>query len=102
MAKYSKGAKKGVEEAMHEFKKGKLKSGRGGKGGRVKSRQQAIAIGLSEAREKGAKVPKKKSTKKSAARSKAGRPKKAATKKSGSKTARKKGARKKSSSKRGR
>ena len=45
---------------MHEFKHGELKSGRGGKGGKVKSRKQAIAIGLSEARKKGKKVPKKK------------------------------------------
>jgi len=45
---------------MRRRKKGTLRSGRGGKGGRVKSRKQAIAIGLSEARKKGAKVPKKK------------------------------------------
>ncbi len=44
---------------MHRRKKGTLKSGRGGKGGTVKSRKQAIAIGLSEARKKGAKVPRK-------------------------------------------
>lgn len=55
MAKYGKKAQKTVEEAMHKYKRGKLKSGR--KGGRVKSRKQAVAIGLSEAREKGAKVP---------------------------------------------
>ena len=47
---------------MHKEKRGKLKSGKGGKGGTVKSRKQAIAIGLSEARKKGAKVPKKKSS----------------------------------------
>ena len=47
---------------MHEFKHGELKRGRGGKGGKVKSREQAIAIGLSEARKKGAKVPPKKSS----------------------------------------
>jgi hypothetical protein len=59
--KYGKAAGKSVESAMHRKKKGTLKSGKGGKGGRrVKSRKQAIAIGLSEAREKGAKVPKKK------------------------------------------
>ena len=46
---------------MHKRKKGTLKSGKGGKGGKVKSRKQAIAIGLSEARKRGAKVPKKKS-----------------------------------------
>jgi Family of unknown function (DUF6496) len=60
--KYSKGASKKVEKAMHERKKGTLKSGKGGKGGTVKSRKQAIAIGLSEARKKGAKVPKKKAS----------------------------------------
>jgi hypothetical protein len=57
---YGKAAGKSVESAMHRKKKGTLKSGKGGKGGTVKSRKQAIAIGLSEAREKGAKVPKKK------------------------------------------
>jgi hypothetical protein len=57
MAKYSKKAGEEVKEAMHEMKQGKLKSGRSGK--KVTSRKQAIAIGLSEAREKGAKVPKK-------------------------------------------
>ncbi len=63
MAKYSKKAQEKVEEVMHEFKEGKLKSGKDGKGGKVKSRKQAIAIGLSEAREEGAKVPKKKTEK---------------------------------------
>lgn len=66
MTKYGKKAQETVEETMHEFKKGKLKSGRSGK--KVKSRKQAIAIGLSEAREKGAKVPplpKRKNNKKS-------------------------------------
>jgi len=58
--KYSKSASKDVESAMRRRKKGKLKSGKGGKGGKVKSRKQAIAIGLSEARKKGKKVPKKK------------------------------------------
>ncbi|MFN2456620.1 MAG: DUF6496 domain-containing protein [Chitinophagaceae bacterium] len=62
MAKYSKGAGKEVEDAMHEMKKGKLKTGTGKK---VTSRKQAIAIGLSEAREKGKKVPKKSGGKKS-------------------------------------
>jgi hypothetical protein len=56
MAKYSKGAGKNVKRAMHKKKAGTLKSGSGRK---VKSRKQAIAIGLSEARKKGAKVPKK-------------------------------------------
>ena len=58
MAKYGKKAQKKVKRAMHKRKKGTLKSGRSGK--KVKSRKQAIAIGLSEARKKGAKVPKKK------------------------------------------
>src|ERR1051326_706662 len=58
--KYGKAAGKSVKSAMHRKKKGTLKSGKGGKGGTVKSRKQAIAIGLSEARKKGAKVPKKK------------------------------------------
>ena len=57
--KYSKGASKDVERAMRRRKKGTLRSGRGGKGGKVKSRKQAIAIGLSEARAKGKKVPRK-------------------------------------------
>ena len=61
MAKYSKGAQKKVKRAMHEKKKGTLKSGSGKK---VTSRKQAIAIGLSEARKSGAKVPKKKSASK--------------------------------------
>jgi len=57
MAKYGEKAQETVEEAMHKMKEGKLKSGKSGK--TVKSRKQAVAIGLSEAREKGAKVPKK-------------------------------------------
>jgi Family of unknown function (DUF6496) len=57
MRKYGKAAGKKVERAMHEMKRGKLRSGRSGK--KVKSRKQAIAIGLSEARRKGSKVPKK-------------------------------------------
>ena len=84
MAKYSKAAGKKVEKVMKEKKKGTLKSGRSGK--KVTSRKQAIAIGLSEARKKGAKVPKKKSS----ARKKAAPKKRAAAKKkSGRKTARK-------------
>jgi hypothetical protein len=59
--KYGKAAGKTVKSAMHREKKGTLRSGKGGKGGKVTSRKQAIAIGLSEARKKGAKVPKKKS-----------------------------------------
>jgi len=58
--KYGEAAGKTVESAMRRRKRGTLKSGKGGKGGSVKSRKQAIAIGLSEARKKGAKVPKKK------------------------------------------
>jgi hypothetical protein len=58
--KYGKAASKSVKSAMHRRKKGSLRSGKAGKGGKVKSRKQAIAIGLSEARKKGAKVPKKK------------------------------------------
>jgi len=57
MARYGKAAQKSVKSALHREKKGTLKSGKGGKGGTVKSRKQAIAIGLSEARKKGAKVP---------------------------------------------
>ena len=64
--KYSRAASKKVAKALHEEKRGKLKSGRGGKGGTVKSRKQAIAIGLSEARAEGKKVPKKKSSRKTA------------------------------------
>jgi len=63
--KYGKAAGKSVKSAMHRKKKGTLKSGSGRK---VKSRKQAIAIGLSEAREKGGKVPKKKSSRKSSSR----------------------------------
>ena len=70
MAKYEKSAQKNVESAMHRRKKGTLKSG---SGATVKSRKQAIAIGLSEAREKGAKVPRK-------AAKKTGRKRKAAKK----------------------
>jgi hypothetical protein len=62
--KYSKAASRKVEKAMHERKEGTLKSGPGGKGGKVKSRKQAIAIGLSEARAEGKKVPKKAKKKK--------------------------------------
>jgi Family of unknown function (DUF6496) len=58
MAKYSKKAQEKVEQTMHEMKKGKLKSSSGKK---VTNPKQAIAIGLSEARKEGAKVPKKKS-----------------------------------------
>ena len=59
--KYGQAASKSVKSAVHREKRGTLKSGKGGKGGRVTSRKQAIAIGLSEARKKGAKVSAKKS-----------------------------------------
>jgi len=62
MAKYGKKAGRKVKKAMHERKKGTLKSGRSGK--KVKSRKQAIAIGLSQARRAGAKVPRKRKSKK--------------------------------------
>ncbi len=58
MARYSKKAQETVEEVMKEFEKGTLKSGKSGK--KVTSRKQAVAIGLSEARKKGAKVPSRK------------------------------------------
>jgi topoisomerase IA-like protein len=99
MAKYSKGAGKKVETAMREMKEGKLKSGRSGK--KVTNPKQAIAIGLSEAREKGAKVPAKKgAAKKSCGKtaSKKGAAKKTSAKKGTSKTSRK-GATKKAASK---
>ena len=90
MAKYGKKASDKVEKAMHERKHGTLKSGSSGK--KVKSRKQAIAIGLSEARREGGKVPsKKKSSKKSS--------KKSASKKSAKKSSSKKSSSKKSSSK---
>jgi hypothetical protein len=60
MAKYSEKAQNKIEKVMHEFKEGTLKSGKNGRGGKVKSRKQAIAIGISEAREAGAKVPSRK------------------------------------------
>jgi Family of unknown function (DUF6496) len=62
MARYGKKAQQKVKRAMHERKRGTLKSGRSGK--KVRSRKQAIAIGLSEARRAGGKVPRKKSKKK--------------------------------------
>jgi Family of unknown function (DUF6496) len=77
--KYSKKASKKVERAMHERKRGKLKSGRSGR--TVKSRKQAIAIGLSEARREGAKVPKKKSSTRKSSKKKGGTRKRASKKK---------------------
>ncbi|MBP6730631.1 MAG: hypothetical protein KA149_01145 [Chitinophagales bacterium] len=84
MAKYGKKAGQKVEKAMHEMKRGELKSG--GSGKTVKSRKQAIAIGLSEAREAGGKVPEKKSVAKKSA-SKKSVNKKSASKKSPAKKA---------------
>jgi uncharacterized protein DUF6496 len=84
MARYGKKAGKKVERAMHEMKRGELKSGRSGK--KVTSRKQAIAIGLSEARAEGGKVPSKKGGKKSS--------------KKGGKKSSKKGGKKRSSKKR--
>ena len=80
--RYGKAASKRVESAMRRRKKGTLKSGRGGKGGKVKSRKQAIAIGLSEARKKGAKVPRKKSSRKKSSAKKSSRKKSARKKRS--------------------
>ena len=62
MPRYGKASQKSVRGAMRRRKHGTLRSGKGGKGGKVTSRKQAIAIGLSEARKKGAKVPSKKSS----------------------------------------
>ena len=61
--KYGKKAGQSVKKEMHEYKRGRAKSGPGGKAGKVKSRKQAIAIGLSEARKKGKKVPRKSKSK---------------------------------------
>ena len=72
--KYSRSASKDVKRAMHKKRRGTLKSGRSGK--KVTSRKQAIAIGLSEAREAGAKVPKKKSKSKGGSKKKGGSRKK--------------------------
>lgn len=60
--KYSRSAGTEVQREMRRYKKGKAKSGRGGRGGKVKSRKQAIAIGLSKARKKGKKVRKRRGT----------------------------------------
>jgi hypothetical protein len=57
--RYSRSSGKDVKNEMHRYKRGTARSGRGGKGGRVKSRKQAIAIGLSKARKEGKRVPKK-------------------------------------------
>ncbi len=59
--KYSTSSRRDVQSEMHRYKRGKAKSGPGGEGGKVQSRKQAIAIGLSKARKKGKKVPRKRS-----------------------------------------
>ncbi len=82
--KYGEAATKSVKRAMHERKTGTLKSGKG-RHPKVKSREQAIAIGLSEAREAGAKVPRKRTTKKSSAKKASTR--RSTAKKSGRKSA---------------
>ena len=63
MTKYSEKAQNKIEKVMHEFKEGTLKSGKKGRNGKVTSRKQAIAIGISEAKEAGLKVPVQKSAK---------------------------------------
>jgi uncharacterized protein DUF6496 len=60
--KYAPSARKDVKNEMHRYKRGTAKSGPGGKGGKVKNRKQAIAIGLSKARKKGEKVPRKRAS----------------------------------------
>jgi hypothetical protein len=87
MAKYGKKAQAKVKEAMHERKAGTLKSG--GSGKKVTSRKQAIAIGLSEAREAGGKVPARKSAKKGAKKTARKTPAKKGAKKTARKTSKK-------------
>jgi hypothetical protein len=70
--KYSKGASKSVKSAMRRRKHGTLKRGKSGHGGKVKTRKQAIAIGLAEARKKGAKVPAARKSKSSGGRKSSG------------------------------
>ena len=65
--KYSRSAGTDVKNEMHRYKRGTAKSGPGGKGGKVTSRKQAIAIGLSKARKEGKKVPRKKASKRAVA-----------------------------------
>ena len=86
--RYSRSAGDDVEREMRRYKKGTAKSGPGGRGGRVKSRKQAIAIGLSEARKKGKKVPKKASKRKTAKKA----TKKMTAKKTSRKTSKRKSA----------
>lgn len=68
--RYSKGSESDVKKEVRRYKKGTAKSGPGGRAGKVKSRKQAIAIGLSKARKKGKKVPKKAASKKKASKRK--------------------------------
>jgi hypothetical protein len=97
-SKYGKKSQDKVEKAMHERKQGTLKSGSSGK--KVKSRKQAIAIGLSEARREGGKVPAKKSSSKKSSSKKSSASKKSSSKKSSSKkSSSRKSSSKKSSSK---
>jgi len=86
-AKYGKKAQEKVEKAMHERKRGTLKSGSSGK--KVKSRKQAIAIGLSEARRAGGKVPAKKKSSKKATKKSSKKSSKKSTKKSSKKSSKK-------------
>jgi len=95
--KYGTSARKSVKRAMHKKKSGTLKSGKG-RHPKVKTREQAIAIGLSEAREKGAKVPRKKSSSKKSSRKKSSTKKSSTRKKSSSR--KKTSSRKKSSGRR--
>ncbi|MCC8430202.1 DUF6496 domain-containing protein [Reyranella aquatilis] len=93
MAKYSPSVGKEVGSALHRRKKRTLKSGPGGKGGTVTSRKQAIAIGLSEARAKGKKVPaKRKTAKRKTAKKKTAKKKTARKKTGGRRTARRRSA----------
>src|SRR5213596_776801 len=98
MEKYGKKSQDKVEKNMHEMHEGKLESGRSGK--KVKSRKQAIAIGLSEARKEGSKVPKKGGAKKSGAK-KSGAKKGGAKKGTAKKRTAKKGASKRGGAKKG-
>jgi hypothetical protein len=93
MAKYGKKAQSKVRKAMHERKRGTLKSGRSGK--KVKSRKQAIAIGLSEARREGGKVPAKKSSRKKSSSKRSSSKRSSARKSSSKKSSSRKSAKKK-------
>ena len=94
MARYGKKAQSKVKRAMHERKRGTLKSGKSGK--KVKSRKQAIAIGLSEARRAGAKVPKRKSSSRKSSRKSSSR--KSSRKSTHSRRAKRKSSHRRSSS----